>query len=221
MEIICPVKRTRWGELKTKADLVALIRTYGQPYGVDQSGPACNYNSSYPCEVSLYNYMGWGTHKGIDIPLNDNEEIFAVADWECVRTSETISQGLGVVLKHQDINLATLYWHNNDNLIAVGQKGKKGDKIALAGSTGFSSSTHLHFETHNIDSIGNFVSYTDPLPLISFDEPMTEQEVKKLYRLAFYRDPDAGELSFWVGKDLNNFLTTAIEDRANFLNTPI
>jgi len=169
MEIICPVKRTRWGELKSKADLAALIRTYGQPYGVDQSGPACNYNSSYPCDVSLYSYMGWGLHKGIDIPLNDNEVIFAAADWECIRTSETISQGLGIVLRHQEINLETLYWHNSFNLILVGQKGKKGDKIALAGSTGLSTSTHLHFETHNIDSIGNFVNYVDPLPLISFE----------------------------------------------------
>ena len=214
--IICPVKKTRWGLVTTKAEFVALIRTYGQLFGVDQSGPACNYNSSYPCDVSLYTYMGWGLHKGIDIPLNDNEEIFAVDDWKCVRTSETVSQGLGIVLRHPN-NLETLYWHNNDNLIAVGQTGKKGEKIALAGSTGFSSSTHLHFETHNIDNIGNFVSYVDPLTLMSFDETMTEQEVKHLYALAFYRKPDAGELSYWVGKPLSEFLKIAIKDRAEFL----
>src|SRR3990167_2690652 len=46
---------------------------------------------------------------------------------------------------------------------------------------------------------------------------MTEQEVKGLYALAFYRLPDAGELSYWVGKDLATFLKTAIDDRANFL----
>lgn len=220
MEIICPVKNTRWGPVTTKADFIALIRTYGQFFGVDQSGPACNYNSSYPCDVSLYTYLGWGTHKGIDIPLNDNEEIFAAHDWECVRTSETISQGLGVVLRHQDINLETVYWHNNDNLVSVGQKGKQGDKIALAGSTGLSSSTHLHFETRNIDNLGNFVSYADPLALISFEETMSEQEVRNLYRLAFYRLPEVDELNFWKGKDLTEFLNTAIKDRANFLSQP-
>ena len=50
---------------------------------------------------------------------------------------------------------------------------------------------------------------------------MTQEEVKKVYRLAFYRDPDAGELAFWSGKPLLEFLNIAIKDRANFLNSTI
>src|SRR3990167_83822 len=53
--------------------------------------------------------------------------------------------------------------------------------------------------------------------LTSKTKVMTEQEVKGLYALAFYRLPNAGELSYWVGKDLATFLKTAIDDRANFL----
>lgn len=48
-------------------------------------------------------------------------------------------------------------------------------------------------------------------------KPMNQDEVKKLYVLAFYREPDAGELTFWTGKPLSEFLTTAIKDRSVFL----
>ena len=50
---------------------------------------------------------------------------------------------------------------------------------------------------------------------------MTESEVKKQYKLAFYRLPDAGELQYWVGKPLELFLDTAIKDRAAFLAQPV
>lgn len=215
MEIICPVKNTKWGPVTTKAQLVSLIRTYGQFFGVDQSGPACNYNSSYPCDQSLYSYMGWGPHKGIDIPLNEGEEIFAVADGKVVRISDSVTQGLGIVIRHP--NLESVYWHNKQNLVTLGQEVKQGDLIAYADSTGFSTGHHIHFETRKTDDLGNFVEYLDPLPLISFDEAMTQEEVKKEYVLAFYREPDAGELAHWTGRPVLEFLNTAIKDRAEFL----
>jgi hypothetical protein len=50
---------------------------------------------------------------------------------------------------------------------------------------------------------------------------MTAEEVKKQYRLSFYRDPDAGELAYWTGRPLLEFLNTAIKDRAIFLNSSL
>ena|SRR3990167_5142177 len=50
---------------------------------------------------------------------------------------------------------------------------------------------------------------------------MDNVEVRKLYRLAFYREPDAGELAFWSGRSLQEFLTVALKDRAEFLSNPI
>ena len=214
MEIICPVKNTRWGPVTTKAQLVSLIRTYGQFFGVDQSGPACNYNASYPCDVSLYQYMGWGPHKGIDIPLNEGEEIFAVADGKVVRISDSVTQGLGIVIRHP--NLETVYWHNKQNLVSLGQEVKQGDLIAYADSTGFSTGHHIHFETRKTDDLGNFVEYLDPLSLISFDEPMTEQEVKQLQALEGYSDP-AG-VAFWTGKSLADYLKARLPDKVKTIN---
>lgn len=49
---------------------------------------------------------------------------------------------------------------------------------------------------------------------------MTQEEVKNIYKLAFYRLPDTGELAFWTGKPLAEFLKIAIKDRAEFLQQP-
>lgn len=67
--------------------------------------------------------------------------------------------------------------------------------------------------------------YNELIPLIlkleATETIMTEKEVKEIYKLAFYRLPDSGELSFWKGKPLSIFLETAIKDRATFLTQPL
>jgi len=47
---------------------------------------------------------------------------------------------------------------------------------------------------------------------------MTREVVINLYRLSFYREPTAKELTYWTGKDVSNFLIQAIADRAKFLS---
>ncbi len=46
---------------------------------------------------------------------------------------------------------------------------------------------------------------------------MSEQEVKLQYVLSFYREPTPEELAFWTGKQLIDFLKTAVGDRSAFL----
>lgn len=59
--------------------------------------------------------------------------------------------------------------------------------------------------------------FVSALKYVMTPKTMTSDEVKKIYCLAFYRLPDAGELAYWTGKPLVDFLNTAIKDRANFL----
>ena len=65
------------------------------------------------------------------------------------------------------------------------------------------------------------VSSAMKLVLTVKQKVMNDVEVRKLYRLAFYREPDAGELAFWTGRSLAEFLTVALKDRAEFLSSPL
>lgn len=51
--------------------------------------------------------------------------------------------------------------HLNEVLVKVGDKITRGDKIALVGSTGNSTGSHLHYEIKKDDT------YIDPLSFIS------------------------------------------------------
>lgn len=63
--------------------------------------------------------------------------------------------------------------------------------------------------------------FVQAMKIVLNKKSMSDTEVKNLYLLAFYRLPDAGELAYWKGKPLNEFLKTAIKDRANYLEANI
>jgi hypothetical protein len=63
--------------------------------------------------------------------------------------------------------------------------------------------------------------FDSAMKIVLSKKVMTENEVKKEYKLAFYRLPDSVELAYWVGKPLELFLDTAIADRATFLARPL
>ena len=110
-----PIKITVWGAVDNVETLRKHIAKSGQFFGQDLSGPACEFNKDYPCDKTLYEYMGWGKHKGLDIPCSEGTEIYASHDGVVWKTSETVSQGLGVVLESLDGEYRTVYWHNQQN----------------------------------------------------------------------------------------------------------
>ena len=92
-----PIRKTVWGIVNTIEDLRKAVAKSGQFFGEDKSGPACNYNPAYPCDKSLYEYMGWGSHKGVDIPCANGTEVYATADGKVVRISDKPTQGLSLI----------------------------------------------------------------------------------------------------------------------------
>lgn len=162
--MIIPVKKCVWGPINNIADLKKYIAKSGQFFGQDLSGPACAFNPTYPCDQTLYQYMGWGLHKGLDIPCGEGTEIYASHDGIVWRTSETVSQGLGIVLESLDEEFQTVYWHNKQNLVKVGDNVKEGDLIAYSDNTGFSKGNHLHFEIKKWN--GSQYVPIDPMPLL-------------------------------------------------------
>jgi murein DD-endopeptidase MepM/ murein hydrolase activator NlpD len=103
----------------------------------------------WPAQGVITSGFGWRwgrMHNGIDIAAPIGTPIVAAADGVVI-ASEWNSGGYGnlVEIEHPD-GSTTLYAHNSENRVRVGQVVKKGQLIALMGSTGYSTGPHLHFE---------------------------------------------------------------------------
>jgi len=86
-------------------------------------------------------------HKGIDLKANTGDTIYAAFDGK-VRLTKYERRGYGyyVVLRHPN-DLETVYGHLSKFLVKPNEQVKAGQPIALAGNTGRSFGSHLHFET--------------------------------------------------------------------------
>ncbi|HEX8241201.1 MAG TPA: M23 family metallopeptidase [Allosphingosinicella sp.] len=85
-------------------------------------------------------------HAGIDLAGPIGTPIYATADG-VVQRSEYNNGGYGnlVELDHGH-GIQTRYGHLSKSMVVAGQKVKRGDMIALMGSTGRSTGSHLHYE---------------------------------------------------------------------------
>ena len=84
-------------------------------------------------------------HEGIDFAGRANSEVSAVAAGVVVWSGSRWGFGNAVEVNHGN-GYSTLYAHNKKNLVKVGETVKKGQVLALLGSTGRSSGPHVHFE---------------------------------------------------------------------------
>ncbi len=86
-------------------------------------------------------------HGGVDFAGKLGSEIITVAAGVVIESSERGGYGGTVVINHGN-GFKTLYAHNKQNLVNVGDVVKKGQLIALMGSTGRSTGPHVHFEVY-------------------------------------------------------------------------
>lgn len=84
-------------------------------------------------------------HPGIDIADAKGVPIHAMAAG--IVTYAGVDGGYGMLVRIADGNGRTTYYgHTSKILVSVGQLVRKGQRIALVGSTGRSTGPHLHFE---------------------------------------------------------------------------
>ena len=57
----------------------------------------------------------------------------------------TANSGHVVVMEH-GYGFSTAYAHNQKNLVKVGDRVRRGEAIAVSGSTGMSTGPHVHYE---------------------------------------------------------------------------
>ncbi len=96
-------------------------------------------------------------HQGLDIGCDYGTDIVAADDGTVVLASYNGGGGNMVMISHED-GICTVYMHNSQLCVNVGEKVVKGQVIAKAGSTGVSTGPHCHFGV-SID--GNYVNPHD------------------------------------------------------------
>lgn len=86
-------------------------------------------------------------HYGTDIRMHKGDTIVAVESGTIVRSNWGTGFGNIIIVKHPN-HIETYYGHLSKFLKKKGEKVKRDEAIALAGSTGNAKGPHLHFEIH-------------------------------------------------------------------------
>jgi murein DD-endopeptidase MepM/ murein hydrolase activator NlpD len=86
-------------------------------------------------------------HEGMDISAPRDTPIFAAAKGRVIEAGWMAGYGLAVEIDH-GFGITTLYGHASRLIVQKGQEVLRGDMIARVGSTGISTSSHLHYEVH-------------------------------------------------------------------------
>lgn len=105
---------------------------------------------AWPLTVSGYMTQGLvagadRNHPGIDIAVQTGSYILAAADGRVKEAAEDPDYGLFVQIDHGD-GLHSLYGHASELHVARGSVVRRGEVVAMSGSTGNSTAPHLHFE---------------------------------------------------------------------------
>jgi murein DD-endopeptidase MepM/ murein hydrolase activator NlpD len=84
-------------------------------------------------------------HEGIDIANKLGSPIIAPADGVVARVYNNFGFGLMVEVNH-GYGIVTRYGHLSKSYVKVGQRVKRGERIAAIGKTGRATGPHLHYE---------------------------------------------------------------------------
>ena len=84
-------------------------------------------------------------HKGVDFAGREGADVLAVGDGVVTWSGKRSGYGNLVEINHGN-GYVTRYGHNKANTVEAGETVKKGQQIAMIGSTGRSTGPHVHFE---------------------------------------------------------------------------
>ena len=120
-------------------------------------------------------------HDGIDLTAPRGTNIYATADGVVIEEGYTTGgYGKKILIDH-GYGYRTLYGHCEDILVQKGQKVKRGEVIGYVGSTGLSTTPHLHYEVHVNGRPVNPINY--------YANDLSAEEYEKMITLLSDADP--------------------------------
>ena len=102
-------------------------------------------------------------HEGMDFAGAKGSEVIAVANGVVIFAGYRDGYGQMVEISHGK-DMRTLYGHHEEVLVHAGQSVKRGDVIALMGSSGRSTGPHVHFEVLKEGRPVNPAQYVSAVP---------------------------------------------------------
>lgn len=134
-------------------NIAAMLRNMENSGSLNQ-GPVAGGGFMWPCSGPITSPFGWrvhpifGTskfHSGIDIAVDYGTPILATNAGTVVYSGWLGGYGNCVMIDHGG-GIVSLYGHNQSLTVSEGQHVGRGALVAYAGSTGYSTGPHLHFE---------------------------------------------------------------------------
>ncbi len=141
-------------QLSREADMQELSFTELEAHLLKQSSMLASTPSIWPTRGWLSSRFGKRIspftglpqrHRGIDIANRVGTPVVATADGIVVKVGRDRFLGRKVIIDH-GYGIKTIYGHLSKVVVHVGQKVKRGQKIANMGNTGRSTGPHLHYE---------------------------------------------------------------------------
>ncbi len=111
-------------------------------------------------------------HTGTDFAAPRGTPVYATGNGQVIKAENKVRGGYGknIIIDH-GYGYKTQYAHLNRLAVKEGQKVKRGELIGYVGSTGKSTSPHLHYEVHLNDKKVNPINYFyNDLTIEEYDE---------------------------------------------------
>lgn len=140
--------------LAISENIASMLRNMENSGGGASAGRGGTGQFMWPCNGPITSYYGWRTHpifgttkyhSGMDIAVDSGTPIHAADSGTIVYSGWLGGYGNCVMIDHGG-GLVTLYAHNSALNVGEGQYVSKGAVVAYAGSTGYSTGPHCHFE---------------------------------------------------------------------------
>lgn len=106
-------------------------------------------------------YKRYIMHDGLDMAGNKGDPVYAAAEGKVSFAGWNGGYGNVIIVDHGN-GFKTYYAHLSKILVKEGQWVSKAQKIGLVGSTGLSTSSHLHFEVRLNDKPTDPLYYIEP-----------------------------------------------------------